>query len=395
MKSEILNQPQEVSCRYLHPIPEINLSGLSRTIAGEIRVHASGKIAASMNSQNAYLESFASHHGLERKLNSLSGGELAMFNLVLLNMAKPDYLYIDGLFSQIDFIKRREIARKIRDVVCTKKQIWISGWEMGNAGLKFDETVPQEITGTSLNLDTNLDRLLHICSDIKIESPTILLDEVSFRYGKRSPKIFERVNLSLDPGRIIHLHGLNGTGKSTLAKLLTGVITPNTGSISFGNLQVDLKKDPHRRFFHVRQNPFEQIVSKSNRSYLELVTEASPTDWPFKIHDVAHGLGFQEFLDFEPFETPLPVLKRITLAGALLSGASWLFIDEPTIGFEKRLITSTNKIMGALVNAGFGLIVVSHSNKVSSDIPVYNLNITHNKIVGQNNEIGEQTNFLG
>ena len=59
---------------------------------------------------------------------------------------------------------------------------------------------------------------------------SIILSGVNYRYTNRQP-LFEPVNLSVLPGEKISIVGNNGTGKSTLLRLIAGELAPSCGSI--------------------------------------------------------------------------------------------------------------------------------------------------------------------
>ena len=65
----------------------------------------------------------------------------------------------------------------------------------------------------------------------KSSKPLISLDKISLSYGKR--KILDNISLKFNQGEICGLLGPNGVGKSTLFNLITGLIKPNYGTISF------------------------------------------------------------------------------------------------------------------------------------------------------------------
>jgi len=68
----------------------------------------------------------------------------------------------------------------------------------------------------------------------------IELKNVSFKYGgPESPNILQNINLELAPGKMVALVGRSGCGKTTLIKLIAGLLEPTAGTIMFDN--VDLK----------------------------------------------------------------------------------------------------------------------------------------------------------
>ena len=98
----------------------------------------------------------------------------------------------------------------------------------------------------------------------------ITLENVSLKYKNEKNYIFKNLSLSLD-GKIISIIGKNGTGKTSLVKLLSGTLPPTSGNIFINDLNLSNKKD----FYNIRkkvavvfQNPDNQIIFE--RVYEEL-----------------------------------------------------------------------------------------------------------------------------
>ena len=70
------------------------------------------------------------------------------------------------------------------------------------------------------------------------------IENLSFRYGKRTPTVLKGVNLELNSGEIGILLGKNGSGKTTLFKNILGILSPTEGSVFFHGK--DLLKMPRR-----------------------------------------------------------------------------------------------------------------------------------------------------
>lgn len=61
----------------------------------------------------------------------------------------------------------------------------------------------------------------------------IEVKNMSFSYGKRKQKVFDDFSLALDKGSVYGLLGKNGTGKSTLLYLMTGLLRPQAGRVLY------------------------------------------------------------------------------------------------------------------------------------------------------------------
>lgn len=68
----------------------------------------------------------------------------------------------------------------------------------------------------------------------------IEVKNLSFSYGKRKQKIFDDFSLTLGKGSVYGLLGKNGTGKSTLLYLMTGLLRPRAGQIFYKGMNVSM-----------------------------------------------------------------------------------------------------------------------------------------------------------
>ena len=69
----------------------------------------------------------------------------------------------------------------------------------------------------------------------------IEVKNMSFSYGKRKQKVFDDFSLALDKGSVYGLLGKNGTGKSTLLYLMTGLLRPQAGRVLYKGVDVSMR----------------------------------------------------------------------------------------------------------------------------------------------------------
>ena len=86
----------------------------------------------------------------------------------------------------------------------------------------------------------------------------INLRNVFFQYDPHTPPILKNITLHIRPGQKVALVGKTGSGKSTLGKLLIGLMTPTKGSILFDGIPLQQLnyQEVRRQFGVVLQNPF-------------------------------------------------------------------------------------------------------------------------------------------
>jgi len=187
-------------------------------------------------------------------------------------------------------------------------------------------------------------------------------------------KLLDNINIGINEGDKIGLIGINGTGKTTLLKILAGIETPDGGRIIRGN-SVSIEYLPQNPYFDPEATVLEQIfkgespLMKLIREYEEAIQNPdTPSDKIIKLNhhmDTLNGWSIES--EAKAILTKLGVLdfsikvgilsggqkKRIALAGALINPCDLLILDEPTNHLDNDSIDwleqYLNKRKGALL----------------------------------------------
>ena len=184
---------------------------------------------------------------------------------------------------------------------------------------------------------------------------------IYFRYDRKHPWILENRNLKIEKGERLAIFAPSGYGKSTLAKLLAGYLTPNQGEIL-----LDGKPLPEKGVCPVQliyQHPEKAI---NPRWRLRRVLEESG-ELNEKVLD-AFGIE-PPWLDRYPRELSGGELQRFCVARAVMSGADYLICDE--ISTMLDVITQAqiwNVILEEVEKQNMGLIVVTHNRHLAEKI---------------------------
>ncbi len=199
-----------------------------------------------------------------------------------------------------------------------------------------------------------------------IHGGEIKFTNISFAY-EDAPQVLHNISLSIKPGERIAITGPSGSGKSTLVKLLPKFITPSTGSVQLGG--VDLANIPSRLVRKEIAIAFQEVFL-FNASIYENIRYAREDADIDAVREACRLTGADQIITRLPegYETNLADFgaelsrgekQRITLARALLKNTEILILDEATASIDRG---SSRAIMDSVFQRmqGRTVLMVTH-----------------------------------
>ncbi|MBI2001403.1 MAG: ABC transporter ATP-binding protein [candidate division NC10 bacterium] len=176
--------------------------------------------------------------------------------------------------------------------------------------------------------------------------PLLELTDVHYAYGQGIPAL-SGVSLPISAGERVAILGANGCGKTTLLKLLGGLIFPQRGSYrAFGREITDalLARDPFGMFFRKEigilfQNPEAQLFNPSVEDEIAFgpLQMNDPPDAVKKaVAEAMEMFGLPGLAGRPPFALSGGEKKKVALASILVMDPRVLLLDEPTAGLDPR-----------------------------------------------------------
>lgn len=190
--------------------------------------------------------------------------------------------------------------------------------------------------------------------------------DLSFSYPDKS--ILHRLSFSLEKGDFLCVVGTNGTGKSTLLKLILNRLSPTEGSIKiFG--KSNQKLESYGRIAYVSQK-----ATSFNRDFPATVEEIVrlglyPHKKLFSFYNNEDSLKVKNALErvgmFDYRKRQIGLLsggqqQRVFIAKALVSNPDIIFLDEPTVGIDIKAVDSICCLLGDLNKWGITIVMVTH-----------------------------------
>jgi branched-chain amino acid transport system permease protein len=177
----------------------------------------------------------------------------------------------------------------------------------------------------------------------------------------------EDVALTVEPGRITALVGPNGSGKTTVLRMLAGTIAPDTGRITASPGAVARTLQATAVFPTL--TPLEHILvaSAGYRQHGGLIrslfatpkARAEDAAYVEKAHRLLDRFGIPS--DLPAGELPVSDQRALMLAAAYATGASVLLVDEPTAGASAAEAGRISDLLRSLRAEGLALLVVEHN----------------------------------
>jgi putative ABC transport system ATP-binding protein len=202
------------------------------------------------------------------------------------------------------------------------------------------------------------------------ESAVLRLENLSKRYRKDRPAIFERLDLMVQPGEYLAIMGESGVGKSTLLNLLAGLDSPDTGRVVLDGTDLSILDDDSKTLlrrrcvgfvfqaFHVL--PY-LTVEQNIALPLELLRVAEP-DRTRRVAHMLEAVGLSALARQYARELSGGEVQRVAIARALVHSPRLLLADEPTGNLDPRSAAQILALLRGQIkaNAGAG-ILITHS----------------------------------
>ena len=163
----------------------------------------------------------------------------------------------------------------------------------------------------------------------------IEISHISKRFG--AVAAVNDLSLSVCQGELFSLLGLNGAGKTTTIKILSGLLTPDSGETFLEGISV--QKDPASAKSILAVSPQETAIApnltvRENLRFICGIHGLSRQRTEEKTAALSRQLGLDPVLDRRAGKLSGGYQRRLSIAMALISEPRVLFLDEPTLGLD-------------------------------------------------------------
>ena len=178
------------------------------------------------------------------------------------------------------------------------------------------------------------------------------LKNISLKFGKKN--ILDNLNLILNNGQILGLLGPNGVGKSTIFNLITGLLSPDYGSILINSTKVNTYPIYQRTIkFNIGFVPqyggfFQDMTVNENLNAIAEITTNDKSIRSEKVNSLISKFELEPVRDIQAKLLSGGQRKKLVIAIALISNPKILLLDEPFAALDVMTIKILQEIIVSL-----------------------------------------------
>ena len=180
----------------------------------------------------------------------------------------------------------------------------------------------------------------------------LTLKNVTFSYDENVNAV-EDINLEVSEGQYVTIIGHNGSGKSTITKLIIGLLEAKSGEIFVDGVALTPQNvyDIREKIAIVFQNPDNQFIGSTVRDDIAFGLEnqmVDPSRMDAIIDEFSSRVGMESYLEHEPTKLSGGQKQRVAIAGALAMKPEILVLDEATSMLDPKGRKEVNELVHEL-----------------------------------------------
>jgi len=192
-------------------------------------------------------------------------------------------------------------------------------------------------------------------------TPALFLDDVRVRLRDRD--VLVGVDLRVAPGECRALVGLNGAGKTTVLRVLLGMLRPSAGHVSlFGDDVATAPRAIWARVGHLVESPacYPELTARENIRCAARLHGADPRALETSTQRLAAALGLDPWLDVPVRRCSLGTRQKVGLASALAHEPELVVLDEPTNALDPLAVVAVREMVAEVTGRGGAVLLTSH-----------------------------------
>ena len=194
---------------------------------------------------------------------------------------------------------------------------------------------------------------------------------VTKRYGKKI--ILDNISLTIKQGEVIGIVGKNGVGKSTLLKILMGLIRINDGKVNF-------KRNLKINYIPEKFSKLDLKVSEYLESMIE-IEGLNSKYYKVKMNELCNKLGLSSMINTKMKNLSKGSLQKVAIVQALMIEPDILFLDEPLSGLDIESQKVFISIIEKMISKKITIVISCHEKELIDNFATRVIRIKNKRLV--------------
>lgn len=320
------------------------------------------------------------------RLIVLSKGELVLDAPVSLALKDIDLLRKVG----INYPRTTHLIKQLQDEqICNPAELTVGVEETVNTIVKTLRTDYSKLSNSNNSnnaesvLESHKEAFIKANNSDNSNKPCLSINRVSFAYAN-GVKALKDVSFNANSGELIALIGRNGAGKTTITKIINGLLRPTEGSVAIDGIDTkSLRISQIAKYVSTLfQNPDRQLCKET---VLEEVTLSCILIGQNEDEAKAHAMEIIDELELDSKASPFMLSRgqrqMVALAATVVTNPKILLLDEPTCGLDYKECMRIMQVVERLRKNGCCVIMVCHDMEVVLDYATRLITINDGKLI--------------
>lgn len=206
-------------------------------------------------------------------------------------------------------------------------------------------------------------------ADLPDDAGVIRIQGLSKRFG--DTLAVDDVNLDVRAGSFYGIVGPNGAGKTTTLSMVTGLLRPDSGTITVNGIDVWREPDKAKRAIGVlpdRLRVFDRLTGSQLLYYAGVLRGLDGATVRSRVADLARAFGLEDALGRLVTDYSVGMTKKIALAGAMIHSPRVLVLDEPFESVDPVSAATVIEILQRYVAQGGTVVLSSHGMELIEQV---------------------------
>jgi lipopolysaccharide export system ATP-binding protein len=217
------------------------------------------------------------------------------------------------------------------------------------------------------------------------DSVILETNELVKKYSGRA--VVDKISITIEQRSIVGLLGRNGAGKTTTFRMIVGMITPNSGTVTFHGQEITalaMYKRARLGLGYLSQEPsiFQRLSVRDNLYAILETMSITRAERDKKAKMLIEHFGLSEVAESQGRYLSGGERRKLEIARAMVTEPSLILLDEPFSGVDPITVEDLQHEIRRLVAAGVSILITDHNVERTLEVVDKAYIIDHGKVIG-------------